>query len=227
LEEDLKLATRFFEVGGYDKSLEFCASHKGSAHFDSLAAAVAAEQQILRDDQESLDRGDYNFIPRLRGQTYAGKPAFAALLKTAGPESSLLEDLKKNRQADGWEQVQKKLAEPSAAAVLKKKPFDELKAWADGRAAEEAARPKDIGAYDARFQVLLVQFNVLSAKDDYIKSPDAKKAEFLNESLALDAKDFYSKQVAEIEKQFRAGKWLDPNREKLIKKLKDAINVHD
>lgn len=221
-QRDSQSANGLFEKGEYGGALELCRKYSGIAAFDALTGRISEEKKILADAGKKFSDGDYSFISELSGRDYKTKPPFAELLRKGGEEVKTLGELEKLRQANGWEVLSGELNK-LASDVIAKKPFADLRQWAQGKAREDEERKKtDPSWLDSEFEVLLVRFNIIRAKD--AKWPEAKSEKPLDGFLDVQGTEFYLKKVTFLRDEYTKSGWLDQNdRLKKLNKLEDTI----
>ena len=109
------------------------------------------------------------------------------------------------------------------AELVRKKPFETVRQWAQARAAEDELLKKSDPAWlDADFEKLLVWFNVLKPTDPKIRTAAARKETMLG-ALGPRSKE-YLRRAESLEEEYKKGGWLNQNdRQKLLNKLKETI----
>ena len=69
-----------------------------------------------------------------------------------------------------------------------------------------------------------VKFNVRGPTDPNIQTPEARKEQRIEGALDEAQRQKYLKDLDQLEGGYKKGGWLDQNRVKFIKKLRDAIS---
>ena len=217
-------AKSLFEKGDYTQALVLCQKYSGLAAFDMLARSINEEQKVLGETGAQFSVGDYSFIKELAGRDYKTKPPFAELLRKAAAEQKALGELEQLKQTGDGPALQGKLG-GLPPAVSAKKPFEDLRKWAQARADEQAeARKQDPVWLDAKLEVLLVRFSILKPTDPRIKTPAARQEKVLDGALNLAGTEYYLNEVNALESEYKKGGWLDQgDRKKLLKDLREKI----
>jgi hypothetical protein len=225
-QRDQQAAEGAFNQGDYARALELCKKYAGVVTFDALAKNSGEEQALLADAQKKFGAGNYSFAGELAGRPYQTKPPFVELLRKAADEQKTLGGLEKLKQSNDWQKLQADLSRLPAAESAKV-PFDELRKWAQVKATEdEALKGKDPAWLDAELEVLLVRFNVLSPKDRWIQSPEARKEKTMDGFLALDAKEYYLNRIKWLRSEYGQRGWLNQrDRKKYLDKLESTVNA--
>jgi hypothetical protein len=175
----------------------------------------------MQQGQAALGRKDYAVAGQLADEALRLKPGdeAAAGLKAkaaAGAELQKATDLFVAGDYD------------KALAICAAHPGDEAFAWLPKAIQEKqaAAVKPDTGKLDAELQTLLVLFRVLSPRDAYITSPQAREARPLVGAIGPQGMDYYLAWADRLEAGFRQGQCLgQENREKYLKELKAAIRL--
>jgi hypothetical protein len=219
-------AQSLFEKAEYSQALALCQKYSGLAAFDTLARSITEEQKVLADAGKQFSAGDYSFIKEVEGRASKTKPPFAELLRKGAEEQKALVELEQLKQVGDGPRLQGKLG-GLPPAVSAKKPFEDLRKWAQAKADEQAAaRKKDPVWLDADLEKLLVWFNIMPPTDSRIQTPEARKAQMLG--AIGPKKDIYLREVQRLEDEYKKGGWLDQNdREKYLKELKKTIRYWD
>ncbi|HEY2843107.1 MAG TPA: hypothetical protein VGJ09_05625, partial [Bryobacteraceae bacterium] len=179
-------------------------------------------QLDLNDARQKFSNGDYSFIKTVQGQPYRDKRPFSDLVAQAGSEEKLLGDLQARRQANDWQTVKTRLADPASANFANKTPFHELNDWATTQSAA-GLQTETLASLDAEFQKYLVKFSVLRATDAYITDPIARKETRLGSEIGGQRK-WYLHRVDVLESEYRKGGWLtQDDRQRYLAKLKGNI----
>lgn len=221
---DSQTAKSLFEKAEYSGALALCQKYSGLAAFDTLARSINEEQKVLADTGKQFSDGDYSFIKELEGREYKTKPPFAGLLRKGGEEQAALGEMERLKQAGDWQALQGKL-DGLPPVVSGKKPFEDLRQWAQARVDEQAdARKKDPVWLDAKLEILLVRLGILRPTDPRIKTPAARQEKALDGALNLAGSESYLNEVNALESEYKKGGWLDQgDRKKLIKDLRERI----
>lgn len=221
-QRDNQAAMRFFEKGEYSSALELCRKYPGIAAFDALSVRINEEQKKLEDMGKKFSAGDYSFISELSGRDYRTKPPFVELSRKGAAEVKTLGDLEKLRQANNWETLSGELNKLSSETIAKK-PFADLRQWTQGKVRDDEERKKtDPSWLDSEFEVYLVRFNVIKAKD--AKVAEAKAEKPMDGFLDVPGKEYYLTRVTFLKDQYSKSGWLDQNdRRKNLNRLEDNI----
>ncbi len=217
-------AKSLFEKADYTQALAVCQKYSGLAAFDLLARSINEEQKVLLEVGKQFSVGDYSFVKELAGRDYRTKPPFAELLRKAAAEQKTLGELEQLKQAGDGPALLGKLG-GLPPAVVAKKPFADLRNWAQARADEQAeARKKDPVWLDAKLDVLLVRFSILKPTDPRIKTTAARQEKVLDGALNLAGSEYYLNEVNALESDYQQGGWLDQgDRKKFLKDLREKI----
>ena len=222
LAEVLRVARSYFEQGEYVKAIKVCDFHAAVAEFDSLAKSNRTEQLDLKDFNAKFINGDYSLIESLKAKSYGRKPPFADLQAKAATENAVLEELTALKRATNRPAVKAKLGN---AAFRDKPPFKALTAWAETPPPPSNVPPKPtVEKLVSDFEVMLVRFDLLSPAK--AQSSAAQKETAISGQLDIDYKEKCGNDAQHLEDQLKQGGWLNADREKDMKKLKDAINYH-
>jgi hypothetical protein len=221
---DQQQAEALFQQGDYARALELCKKYAGVAAFEAVAKSIRAEQAVLAAAQQKLAEGNYSFLNELTGQPAAAKPQFAALLRQGTTEQTALGELEKLKQANDWRGVQTGLSK-QPVEVVRKRPFAALAQWVDTKAAEdEALKAKSPAWLDAELEILLVRFNILSANDRWLQTPEARKEKLLDGLLSEGGKEYYLNRVRWLRAEYTKRNWLTQrDRNKYLDRLESDI----
>lgn len=224
---DLQQAEGFFQRGEYASVLNICTRRVGVVEFDALAKRVAAEQNDLTVATNRFAGGDYGFLTELAVKDYRTKPPFAALARQGETERTQLADLTRLKQAENWTEVLRQLT-ALPAAVADKKPFVEVRSWAEARyKADEELKGKDPGWLDAWLEILLVRFNELSPTSAKLKTAPARQETALLGVLGTEGKNYYRSNVVWLRGEYQKRNWLTSERAKSLKDLETTIQYRD
>lgn len=219
---DLAVAKNYFEQGQYESAAKLCAAHPVNSSFVELHNSVVSEQQSLDDVRQKLSAGDYSFIQSLENQTYGRKAPFLQVHDQAAAEQAALNGLEANKQSNDWQTVRTRLTSQASAAFAGKKPFRELRDWADTQYAASLQK-QSLTKLDAELETYLVWFNVLKPSDPHIKTPEGRKASRIDGEIGVQ-RDQYLAEVTRMENEYRKGGWLgQEDRQKYLDKLRDTI----
>jgi hypothetical protein len=221
-QRDLQSAEGYFNQGDYPAAAELCKKYPEIAAFTVLATSIGVEQGALADAQKKLAAGNYSFAGELAGRPYKTKPPVATLLRKADEEQMALGELEKLKQRGDWQALPGELNKLSPE-VAGKKPFDDLRQWAIGKAQDDEDRRKgDPSRLDTEFEVLLVRFNLLKPKD--AKMPEAKNEKAMDGFLDVAGKEYYLGRVKVLRSEYAKGGWLEQNdRRRNLKKLEETV----
>jgi tetratricopeptide (TPR) repeat protein len=223
---DLAAAKSYFEQGQYDNAVKLCAAHPATSSFVELNNSATSEQQSLNDARQKLSAGDYSIIQSLENQTYGRKAPFMQVHDQASAEQSTLNDLQAKKQSNDWQTVRTKLTSEGSAVFAGKRPFQELKDWADGQYSA-SLHNQSVVILDAELEKYLVWFNVLKPSDPRIKTPDARKASRIDGEIGIQ-REQYLAELTRMENEYRKGGWLGrEDRQKYLDELKDTVKHHD
>lgn len=225
MQEQVALASarNSFNNGEYDKALSLCADHKGVADFDSLAKDVSVEQGALNRDRQDFDSGQYSFLKELDGQSYSKKQPFADLASNGRKEEALLSDLKALQRATNWSDALKKI-QTSPADTIRKPPFVAINQWASGENAKvQGAKESRKQALDKQLANLMVTLN--AGPPDWLKKVATAKGPYASDSMSDQTRDYYLKQVDDLEKKYKSEGLLDSEKRKdYLKTVRDRIS---
>jgi hypothetical protein len=220
--DDIQHAQDAFTRGDYDNALNLCQAHRGVAVFDALATSINSERSMFVAAGQKFSVGDYSFLEDLKRQTFAGKDAVKELVTKSESEQKTLAELRGLTNGGDWRAVQQRLTSLASAGVLQKEPFAAVHQWAESRAAEEnQQRSAMVAKLDAVFEVLLVQYNIINARD--AKTSEGRSARRLGE-VGFQQKDYDQKRVAALEQEYQRGGWLnEADRQRQLNILKERI----
>ncbi|MBE0542006.1 MAG: tetratricopeptide repeat protein [Verrucomicrobia bacterium] len=220
--DDIQTAQTAFTRGDYDNALGVCEAHRGVPVFDALATSINSERSMFVAAGQKFSAGDYSFLEDLKRQTFAGKDAVKELVTKSESEQKTLTELRGLTNGGDWQAVQQRLTALASAGVLQKEPFAAVRQWAESQAAEEnQQRSAMVAKLDAVFEVLLVQYNILNARD--AKTSEGRSARRLGE-VGFQQKDYDQKRVAALEQEYQRGGWLnEADRQRQLNILKERI----
>jgi hypothetical protein len=182
---------------------------------------LAAQQYetVMQDGRAALDRKDHATALQRATEALQLRPGddSAANLKSKAIAGSDLQRATEFFTAGEYEKALALCASHpgDASFAALSKAIEEKKA---GQSQQQLA------ALDLEFQKLLVKFNVLSAKDDYIQSPEAREEPRLGGRIGPDGVDYYLAAADRLEAGFaQAGVLRQNERETYLKKLRAAI----
>jgi hypothetical protein len=227
--KDLQSAQACFDKGDYSQAQPICDSHKGDSVFDALAGQINAEQTALNNARNTSSDVSYSLIDNLKNQSYSQKPPFVTLIAQADAERKNLADLQALQKQNQWPDVKTRLTQ-LGADFLRKQPFVDLAAWADGQA---NAATKQLQDLDDQFQILLVHYNVLKSGKATFAGARSQSA-YPQDGVPQETKDQDTKMAAYLQKQYGTGGWLDKTgdwdkksrRQELINTLKKSIDSY-
>ena len=213
---DLQNAKKAFEQGDYGAVADLCKGHPGVEDFTHLAKISHDEQSALADAWSAFQNSDYKFADALRRQTYGTKIPFAALIKKSDSEWKTLQEFRALEQSNDWQIMLNRLADPASAGLVNKSQFHAMAVW--------AANQKELSRLNIAFETMQVKFNVRGPTDPNIQTPEARKEQRIEGALDEAQRQKYLKDLDQLEGGYKKGGWLDQNRVKFIKKLRDAIS---
>jgi len=218
---DLEAAHAYLDKGDYEEVTKFCSAHPGIDAFTELEKISVVEQGALLDARRHFDAGEYQLVrQQLERQPYRNKPPFLKISNEAKSEWETLGELEdKLRDANDWQAVLDRLADPASAEWVGKPPFRNL--------AARAARQKEFARLNSTFETMLVEFDIKSPADPYIETPEGRQARKIEGTLSQAQRDKYLETLRQLENDYDRGGWLEENnREKYINKLRDIIVHH-
>lgn len=223
---DLAKARDLFDGGDLLGAKDVAGKHSGSDFFKTLDAEIQAEQSALSRAQDKLKSGDYSFLEDVKQQAYGKKAPFANVSAEGQKELQLLRSFESVKVTNGWAALQTLLASPAAASVRDKKPFKDLRDWADGEARKVVDQRRQVLAqWDAMLEKLLDSFN--ASVPASLRTAGGRKAKQLG-IIGEGGKRFYLAEVSKLEKDYTdSGSLGENNRASAIKVLRAAINNWD
>lgn len=220
--QDLAAAQARFAQADYAQAQTLCAKHADGAAFKTLTESIKAEQQALASATSQFANGDYGFVAGLKAQSYASKKPFADLLAKATTEAQSLADLQGLKNANNWQAVTAKLAEPAASGFAAKPPFRALAEWAQSFVAQ-AQGAEALDRLDLEFEKMLVWFNIMKPTSPYLRMPESRK-EGRHDGEIGAQREYYLGRVTALESELRKGGWLNQrDRARYLGELRTTI----
>jgi len=219
---ELAVAQHYFDQGDYSRAAEMVRQYSGSDLFKQLAMAIQTESNALATAQARFRSGDYALIDEVKQLAFGSKLPFAKLVTDAQAEADLLRCLEGIKQTNGWAVLQTNLA-ALAPAVRSKPPFRALQQWAQVQSAQPTGGDV-LDRLDAEFEMMLVWFNVVSPKDPYLRTAEARKQSRLHGEIGVEQRQKHLDNVKRLKIEFQKGGWLNQReRDRYLDKLLDTI----
>ncbi len=222
-----------FDGGDYAKAIEQATLAMGMRKNDPEALALKAEaerlqkqalataryDEAMQEARDAFDNKDYPAATQRASEALQLKPGDQA---ASGLKSRANAAMELQRATDFFAAGEYDKAQTICAAHTGDEAFASLAKAIEEKKAGQG--PEQVVALDLELQKLLVKFNVLSAKDDYIQSPEARQESRLGGRIGPDGVDYYLAVADRLEAGFaKAGVLGQNERETYLRKLRAAI----
>lgn len=222
-EQDFQNAKTSLTQGNYLAALDLVSKHESSdPKFEVLSRAIKAEQSVFLSATNKYSQGDYSFIAEVDSGEYKNNIQFAGLLGGGKSEQAdLLRLSALTNQPTGWQTMPGELKK-LRVAVLSKKPFRDLEAWAKGKADEvQRAKQQEIAKLDVRLEDLRKLFG--EPRPKWLNGVPISSLDEVGTSIALPVQEQYLREVGLLENEYAKNNLLDKERQNFLKKLKSNI----
>jgi len=219
----LNQAQTDYEQSDYAGAEQICRQYATVAAFEKLQYACQTEAETLANLSKRFAQGDYTYTNELKSTPAEHKPPFAALIREGSQEARWIADMQGWESAGNWRQMANQLQSMSQtnATLAAKAPVRKLAKWVNDA---EKKYSSDLYMNNVHFEQLLVWFDIKSNNNPYIQTAEAKKAEKQNlQDFNPDDIAKYISLVDNLNRFYAQNDLLDPERKKLIAKLKEKL----